>query len=352
VDRGVAHGARGVAPSSPDGWWLASGLEHPAREPALDKSYVSRQHLRNLLGTALLLGGLALYVGLLGWVFAGFTGFVASFLLVGVGAWSLTRVPASWILRSSGARPLERFQAPGIVELTTVLAQRAGLPRLPRLYLLPAREPQAMAVGGPDDAAVAVTPALVQRLSPRELAGVLAHEITHLRHGDTRLMAAAHGFGRLASLAGQLGSFMLVANLLLFMLAARWLFHPAVVLLFMLAPTVTGLLRLSLSRLREYEADLGAARLTGDPRGLASALERIELSKRGLLARLAPWVPVPRRQAPALLQTHPPTSERVRRLLALEERRSRPAVPRRGQPVAGTRYRVRRPPHRWTRVQS
>ncbi len=325
----------------------------PTKERSFNKPLASSQHLRNLSSTLLLLGGLASYVGLLGWVFAGAAGFIATFVLVGVGAWSLTRVPSSWILRSSGARPLERYQAPGLVELTTVLAQRAGLPRLPRLYLLPAREPQAMAVGGPADAALAVTPALVQRLSPRELAGVIAHEITHLRHGDSRLMAAAHGFGRIAGLAGQLGSFMLLANLLLYLFAARWLFHPAVVLLFLLAPTVTGLLRLALSRLREYEADLGAARLTGDPRGLASALERVELSKRGLLARLAPWMPVPRRRAPAVFQTHPPTRERVRRLLALEEaRRPRVAPSTPTERAMGGSYRVRQPQHGRTWLQS
>jgi heat shock protein HtpX len=97
------------------------------------------------------------------------------------------------------------------------------------------------------------------------------------------------------------------------------------VLLFLAAPTVTGLLRLALSRLREFEADRGAVELTGDPRGLASALHRIERRKQGLLARLAPWVALPRRRAPALLQTHPPTEQRIRRLLALEDRARRVA---------------------------
>jgi heat shock protein HtpX len=259
-------------------------------------------------------------VGLLGWLFAGAVGFVWAFVLAGFGAIALTRVPAAWILRSSGAQALPWHRAPELTRLVHELAQRAGLRRAPALYLLPAREPQAMAVGGRDDPAMAVTPALVRQLSPRELAGVLAHEVTHLRHGDTRLMAAAHGFGRIADLAGQLGSFLLVANLLLFLFVGGWAFAPGAVLLFLVAPTVTGLLRLALSRLREFEADLGAVELTGDPRGLASALRRVERSKRGLLARLAPWITLPRRPAPVLLQTHPPTAERVRRLLALEER--------------------------------
>jgi heat shock protein HtpX len=261
-----------------------------------------------------------LYVGVLGWLLAGVAGFVWAFALAGLGAAMLTRVPATWILRSSGARPLSWHRAPELTELAGRLARRAGLPRAPALYALPAPEPQAMAVGGREDPALAVTPALVQQLSPRELAGVLAHEIAHLRHGDTRLMAAAHGFGRIAGLAGQLGTWMLVANLLSGLLSGGWIFAPGAVLLFLAAPAVTGLLRLALSRLREFEADRGAVELTGDPRGLASALARIEQRKRGLLARLAPWVSLPRRPAPTLLQTHPATEERVARLLALEGR--------------------------------
>ncbi len=237
----------------------------------------------------------------------------------------LMRVPSGWVLRSSGARALPWHRAPELTQLSLELARRAGLPRAPVLYLLPAPEPQAMAVGGRSDPALAVTPALLRQLGPRELAGVLAHEIAHLRHGDTRLMAAAHGFGRMAELAGQLGGLMLLTNLLLGLFVGRWAFAPGAVLLFLLAPTVTGLLRLALSRLREFEADRGAVELTGDPRGLASALQRIEQRRRGLLARLAPWVAVPRRGGPALLQTHPPTEQRIRRLLALEQRARRVA---------------------------
>ncbi len=264
-------------------------------------------------------------MGLLGWLFAGLSGFVWAFLLSGLGAVMLMRVPSAWVLRSSGARPLAWHRAPELTQLVLELARRAGLPEAPAVYLLPVQEPQAMAVGGRRDPALAVTPALLQQLSPRELAGVLAHEVTHLRHGDTRLMAAAHGFGRMAELAGQLGTLMLVVNLLVGLFAGTWVFAPGAVLLFLAAPTVTGLLRLALSRLREFEADRGAVELTGDPRGLASALHRIERRKQGLLARLAPWVALPRRRAPALLQTHPPTEQRIRRLLALEDRARRVA---------------------------
>jgi len=264
-------------------------------------------------------------VGLLGWLFAGLSGFVWSFALSALGAAMLMRVPSGWVLRSSGAWPLPWHKAPELTQLVLELAERAGLPKAPALYVLPVREPQAMAVGGRRDPALAVTPSLVQQLSPRELAGVLAHELTHLRHGDTRLMAAAHGFGRIAGLAGQLGTLMLVVNLLVGLFAGTWVFAPGAVFVFLLAPTVTGLLRLALSRLREFEADLGAVQLTGDPRGLASALTRIEHQQRGVLARLAPWIAIPRRPAPALLQTHPPTDQRVRRILALEERGRRVA---------------------------
>jgi heat shock protein HtpX len=172
----------------------------------------------------------------------------------------------------------------------------------------------AFAVGAPNQAAIAVTDGLLRNLTLREVAGVLAHEISHVRSNDLWVMGLADLFSRATSLMSLMGQFLLLLNipLLLFGQAAiNWF----VVLLLIFAPNLSALAQLALSRTREYDADLNAARLTGDPEGLARALQKIEHVQGGWLERI--FMPGRRVPEPSLLRTHPQTDERISRLLAL-----------------------------------
>ena len=274
----------------------------------------NRQRFRNVIHSVLLLGGMAGITWICVAVSVGPAEALWTLLIVGVVLGLLPRAPKSLLLSLYRARPLGHRDFPEGVDMVRRLAQQADLPRVPLLYYLPSSVPNAFAVGSPGDSAIAVSDGLLRTLDGREFFNVLAHEVSHIAHRDLWLMALADMLARLTGLAALVGIFMLGLNLPLFLLG-REAFPWIAVIILIFAPTIMALLQLSLSRAREYDADLGAVNLTGDPRGLASALARLE-SKAG---RFWEGILMPGRRAPdpSLLRSHPSTKERIRRLAEL-----------------------------------
>lgn len=234
-------------------------------------------------------------------------------LLAGIVALAF-QPPAAWLtLRLYRARPLLRRQAPELWRLLEELARRAGLPAVPALCYVPSPVINAFAVGNRRRAAIALTDALLATLSRREIAGILAHEVAHIAHGDLRVMGLADYVSRLTGLFALLGQALLVLALPWVVLGGGEVNWP-VLLLLSFSPHLALIAQLGLSRVREFDADLHAAVLTGDPQGLASALahiERISYSWRRLL--MPDWG----NPDPSWLRTHPATEQRIRRLLDL-----------------------------------
>jgi heat shock protein HtpX len=227
-------------------------------------------------------------------------------------------------MRLFRARPLAPQEAPALSALADELAYLAGMKQPPRLYYHPSDVMNAFTSGNPKEAAIALSDGLIRRLDWRELTGVLAHEMMHIVNRDTRLMAFADLTSRLTGFLSVTGQILLLINLPLLILGETtlpWL--P--ILLLIAAPSLSTLVQLALSRSREYEADLGAVALTGDPMGLASALSKLESSRFGLLERLL--FPAPRIPDPSMLRTHPPTKERVKRLLEIAKEQHSSAFP-------------------------
>jgi heat shock protein HtpX len=270
--------------------------------------------VRNNLQTAALVVVLALLCAYLAWFIGGAV--FAWGALVAVAVLYFTNPAASPRLAMSLYRghPLSYEEAPRLYEMVAELGRRAGLERLPTLYYVPTRLMNAFTTGSREDAAIAVSDGLLRRMSLRELAGVLAHEISHLANGDTSVMAFADLVSRITGMLSLAGQLILAVSLPLWLFTEvdiPWL--PILVLL--LAPTISALAQLALSRSREYEADRSASELSGDPEGLASALQKLEYYQGSLWERL--MLPGQRIPDPSLLRTHPPTEERVRRLLEL-----------------------------------
>ncbi|MGD8909539.1 MAG: M48 family metalloprotease [Chromatiales bacterium] len=326
-----------VDPERPDlgfpGAWLR--LAHPPLQltptPPILKGemnaflqHKTRNALQSLL-MILLMGGLC---GWLAWFLGGLSLAIYCAVIILL-LYHLNPVASPDLaMRLFRARPLTRQEAPALFQLIEELACRAGMPRPPRLYYLPSDVMNAFTSGSPMDAAIALSDGLIRRLDWRELSGVLAHELMHIVNRDTRLMAFADLTSRLTGFLSLTGQLLLLINLPLLILGEAtlpWL--P--ILLLMAAPSLSTLVQLALSRSREYEADLGALALTGDPMALASALSKMESTRYGLLERL--FHPVPRIPDPSMLRSHPPTEERVRRLLELAQtqqpRPSRPMPP-------------------------
>lgn len=287
----------------------------------LDQVNLTIHKLGNLFHSILLLAAMLFVLSLLGWLFAGSSGM--KWVLI-AGAISLILSPGLSpyiILRWYGwygARPLSQTQTPALYSALGELSRRAKLPDVPKLYHVPTRMLNAFTTGNRKNAAIAITDGLLRALDTRELVAVLAHEISHLKNNDLWIMNLSDILSRLTSFLSTAGQFLLIFNLPLWLMSGYQISWIAILVL-IFAPLLTVFLQLALSRTREFDADLGAAALTGDPQGLASALSKMERYKGGVLSRI--FLPGHREPHPSILRTHPQTEERIKRLLSLSKQK-------------------------------
>lgn len=286
----------------------------------------------NIARTGLLLAALTALFLVVGYLLGGRGGAMIA-LLIALG----TNVFAWWssdkmVLRMHHARPVTRASAPELYGLVQELAQRAQLP-MPAVYLIETDQPNAFATGrDPHHSAVAVTRGLMQSLSREELAGVIAHELAHIKNRDTLTMTIA------ATIAGAIG---FLGQFAFFFGGSRDGERPnpiAAILIMILAPLAASLVQMAISRTREYSADRLGAQICGQPRWLASALQRIEQAGSGRVMPTAEHNPAsahmfiinPLRMGGVdnLFRTHPATADRIQRLLSLEQTGSAPMAAR------------------------
>lgn len=295
-----------------------------------------RHAILNLIHTWLLVGGsLGLFV-VCAWVFFGPDGILFAAIFGAVSLFMATRISPQIVLRMYRAEPVSRARFPAGHAILDELVRRAGLEARPALYVLPSAMMNAFAVGRRQESALCMTDKLIRSLTQRELAGVMAHEISHIRHEDVKVMAIADMVSRFTSAMSTVGLFSLFLNLPSILYGAPGQVPWLGIALLLSAPTIGGLLQMALSRAREYDADLGAVMLTGDPDGLASALAKLEQAQRRNWEGLV--LPGGRIPDPSLLRSHPRTQDRIARLMALKGMPQRDA----GQmPEAGRRIPVR-----------
>jgi heat shock protein HtpX len=274
-----------------------------------------------MMRTAILLAALTGLFLAVGFLLGGEGGMMIA-LLVALGMnlfayWNSDKV----VLRMYNAQQVDARSAPELYDIVDRLAERAALP-MPAVYVIDNPQPNAFATGrDPQHAAVAVTTGILQALSREELAGVLAHELAHVKNRDTLTMTVT------ATLAGALS---MLANFAFFFGGANRnnpLGFVGTLLMMILAPLGAALVQMAISRTREYEADRVGAEICGRPLWLASALERIEYIARGVpnhaaehnpaTAHMFIINPLNGRGADNLFATHPSTSNRVARLREL-----------------------------------
>ncbi len=285
--------------------------------PGLDERAAAKHRLINGSQTALLIGSMMLLLGLIGELLFGQGAFIWMAVLTGLLLLFSPQLPPSVILRLYRASPLSSWDLTTIENIVWELSRRAGLPVAPALYYVPSSTANAFAVGSRKEPAIALTDGLLRRLNLRELVGVLAHEMSHLQHNDLRVMALADTVSRLTSFMSLFGQILVLVNLPLLLMGYRTISWTGLALL-LLAPTIASLLQLALSRTREFQADLGAAQLTGDPKGLASALAKIDYHSQNWIERI--FYPHRKNPDPSLLRSHPRVESRIQRLLELAPR--------------------------------
>jgi heat shock protein HtpX len=285
--------------------------------PFLDPERLAEHRRRNMLQSVLLVAGMTVIVmasSALIWSWSGALGagvFVAILALVG------QRVPPETVMRLYNGVPVDGRHGAQLLRLVEVLADRAELERHPRLFVIPSATLNAFAAGAPSNAAIGITEGLLRRLDLRQLAGVIAHEMSHIRNNDLRVMAMADALTRFTQVLAYFGLLLAFLNIPLILIGFDTFSWLAILLLY-LAPTLTSLLQMGLSRTREYDADLEAVGLTGDPAGLASALGALERYQGRFWEDLMLPVPARRIPHPSLLRSHPATDDRIARLRQLE----------------------------------
>ena len=277
--------------------------------------------LGNWLKTSILMAGIMALFGVIGAYVGGSSGMLLALLFGGA-----MNVFSYWfsdtmVLKMYNAREVDEYSAPQFYNMVRELAQRADLP-MPRVYLIDEAQPNAFATGrNPDNAAVAATTGILNLLSAREIRGVMAHELAHVRHRDILISTIS------ATMAGAISA---LANFAMFFGGrdSEGRSNPiAGLAMALLAPIAASLIQMAISRSREFEADRGGAEISGDPHALADALAKIDAYARGIPMQVAEEHPATAQMMimnplsgggiASLFSTHPATEERVARLRAM-----------------------------------
>ena len=279
----------------------------------------------NLLKTAVLMAAITALFMAIGSLLGGRQGMMLA-LVIAIGMnffsyWFSDKL----VLKMYNAQEVDESSAPQFYRMIHELAQKGGLP-MPRVYVIEEDAPNAFATGrNPDHAAVAATTGIMRVLTDRELRGVMAHELSHVRHRDILISTIS------ATMAGAIS---MLANFAMFFGGRDSEGRPSNpivgLLVALLAPIAAGLIQMAISRAREFEADRGGAEISGDPQALAAALQKIHRAAQGIpletterhpeTAQMMIMNPLSGGGLRGLFSTHPSTEERVERLLEMAAR--------------------------------
>lgn len=278
--------------------------------------------LGNWIKTSILMAGIVALFGAMGAAIGGQQGMLIALVVGGAMNFWAYWFSDKAVLKMYNARQVDETTSPYLYNMVKGLAQRAGLP-MPKVYIIDEDQPNAFATGrNPDNAAVAATSGIMRMLSERELRGVMAHELAHVKNRDILISTIS------ATVAGAIS---MLANFGMFLGGSRDgenRPNPIVsIAVMLLAPIAGMLIQMAISRTREFGADRGGAEIAGDPEALASALAKIDAYARGIpmhtadehpeTAQMMIMNPLSGGGLRGLFSTHPSTEERVARLRAM-----------------------------------
>lgn len=280
----------------------------------MNRDLVFHNKIKNLFHTVGLLVIMASVTGLVAYMVMGPDGIWIAFISSAASLLLSRNISLERLLRTRGAQPLSPETHQGLYRIAATIAARAGLSRVPMLYYEKSGVMNAYASGNKAKPVIVLTDTLLRTLNQREIAGILGHETAHIKNNDLRVMAIAHHVQRITGFMSLFGQVILILALPL-IISGNVRFSLAPLLFIIFAPTLVMMLQMALSRTREFEADVVASELTGDPAGLAQALYRLEKYHRYYWPNffIMPWS----YKAPAWLQTHPPTAQRINRIMEL-----------------------------------
>jgi heat shock protein HtpX len=285
----------------------------------------------NLVKTAMLMAAITALFVVVGGMLGGEQGMLMALLIaIGMNFFSYW-FSDTMVLKMTNAQQVDERSAPQLYAMVKELAEKAGIP-MPKVFVIDEDAPNAFATGrNPEHASVAATTGILRVLSSRELRGVMAHELAHVKHRDILISTLA------ATMAGAISA---LANLVMFAggrnSEGRQGNPLATILVMILAPLAASLIQMSISRAREYEADRGGAEMSADPEALALALQKIHAYSQGIpfqaierhpeTAQMMIINPLTAGGLSQLFSTHPPMEERVARLISMAKNGAYPGA--------------------------
>lgn len=290
--------------------------ESPVQSKAERSNLWQSYQLSNILQFTLMLVGMISLMAFIGYSIAGAVGLIAVCSLGVIGFYFASNTRIDRLLRSPHIEKIDHDRGYRLYRMIEELAEKAGLEKVPRLFLDRRPMLNAYTIEDKTRSAIVLTESLLFGLSAAEIKAVLAHEIAHLKNRDIGIMVFSDQVRRLTSYMAVAGQLLLILYLPLMLVngvAVPWGLLVAMIA----APTVSALFQIALSRNREFKADLDAVKLSGDPSGLATALQKINRQSSFWQKLYAPYL----REIPELLRTHPNTEARIERLRNIQKER-------------------------------
>lgn len=278
----------------------------------------------NILKVGLLMAAITAVLVMIGNAIGGTGGMVVALLFAFVMNFGTYWFSDKLVLKMVRAQKLTRQDAPEFFEMTERLVERAGLP-MPALYIVEDPSPNAFATGrNPQNAAVAVNRGLLNILDKNEVAGVVAHELAHIKNRDTLIMAVTSTIAGAITMIAHIGQFALIFGGIGGSSDDEGMNPLGALLMIIVGPLAAMIIQMAISRAREYEADKIGAQIAGTPDGLANALLKLESGTARIpthtdAAHASLYIVNPLKSGGIqnLFMTHPPIEERVKRLRAL-----------------------------------
>lgn len=290
--------------------------EKPKRRSIIGLKWISYRIWDNVQ-FALMLGSMVFVLGYIGYTIAGLFGLFLAVVTTAFGFLFNSKIKIEYILRRKNLKYIHPLQGKTLHDMIEILAKKAGLSKRPHLFFDYSNEMNAYTVEDSEKSAIVVSNGLIENLNKRELVGVLAHEIAHLKNRDVRLMLFTDQIRRLTGYMSFFGQILLLINLPLILLNQVTLpWFP--ILLLITAPMISMLFHVAMSRNREFRADLDAIALSGDATGLANALRKINYRMKFWTRFYAPYL----KNVPEILRTHPNTNARINRLSRIAKEQS------------------------------
>jgi heat shock protein HtpX len=283
----------------------------------LKRELLLKRKILNIVQSFLVIAGTASLLSIASFLIFGILGVVFSLIVWFLMIFIIPMIDPKSVLRTYDSRKLSYHEIPNLYKAIYNLSKNANLQNTPELYYIKSNSFIAFSTGTKDNSAIALSDGMLRLLNDNELYGVLGHEISHIKNNDIWIMQVTDIASKIATFVAYLGQILLI--ILLPLLFDNSGYFWLLFFIFLSIPPITILLQLSLSRIREYAADIDAVILTNDVNGLKNALLKLEIIEENILNQI--FNPFSKSREPSLLRTHPDSKKRIRRLEEFEHKK-------------------------------